>query len=100
MYLKLLSSMKTTKCHTALDGGMFSATFAERFATSLPLGQKNVSTGIDSNGYPSGSFNKSIGRAKEMAVLHLSLQEASYNIAPRALTSFIALRRFTPSRNK
>ena len=76
MYLNKSSSMKTSKCHTALDGGMFSATFAERFATSLPLGQKNVLTSIDSDSHPSGSFNKSIGRAKEMAVLHLSLQQA------------------------
>ena len=49
-----------SKRPTALDGGTFSAMFTECFAFSLDFGQKIVLTSFDSNGYLSGSFNKSI----------------------------------------
>ena len=57
MYSKSSSSAEKSHHPTALDGRTFSTMFAERFAVSLPFGQKSVLTSIDSNGYPSGSFH-------------------------------------------
>ena len=64
MYSKSSSSVEKSKHPTALDRGMLPTMFAERFAVSLPFRQKSVSTSIDSNGYPSGPFNKSIRRRR------------------------------------